>query len=592
MKPHNGNDQIPRKIIIIDDNPGIHEDFKTILSRRNGNPQLESLENELFGYSNSKEYDSVNFQLGFALQGQEGIEEVRQAVAEKQPYQLAFIDMRMPPGLNGLLTTQEIWKIDPDIQIVLCTAFSDFSWEEINKHLGVTNNLLILKKPFDSNEIAQMALTLTQKWHLAKQAKIKHDELENKVNQRTSELHKSNQALTLEITQRKELEEQLVRSQKMEAIGTLAASVAHDLNNILSGVLSYPDLLLKNIEEDDPLHRPLTLIRRSGHKAAIIVQDMLTLARRNVIIREPLKLNTIVNDFMDSPEYYSIREHHPNIQVEITGETDLPLVAGSAVHLEKLVMNLANNGAESMGENGTITIDLRSVQLSEPFAAYDTVTPGTYVKMTVTDQGTGIAPEDLKRVFEPFFTKKSLGYSGTGLGMTVVWDTVQQHDGYIDIQSLPTQGTVIAVYLPISAEQSSNTHTYTIQEDLKGNGQRVLVVDDVKDQREIAEAIFQELGYTVHTVPSGEMALKFIQAQPVELMLLDMIMKPGIDGLETLQRVLKLFPNQKAVIASGYTKNERVQKALQLGAGYIHKPYQVEDLAKTVRHVLVDQKNG
>ncbi len=420
-----------------------------------------------------------------------------------------------------------------------------------------------------------------------------HDELEHRIQERTRELQLTNLNLKTEIeerkrseTQRCKLEAQLARGQKMEALGTLAGAVAHDLNNILSGIVGYPDLLLTQIQEDDPMYGPLSAIRRSGRKAAAIVQDMLTMARHFVAIKEPLDLSAVVSNVLDSPECRAICDVNQHIRIETRCASGLYPVLGSAVHLEKMVINLISNAADSMKEGGCILVELTRAQLTEAQEGFSSVNPGNYVKLTVTDQGMGISKDDLEHIFEPFFTKKKMGRSGTGLGMTVVWDTVNHHDGYIDIDSKPHQGTIITIYLPKADHDVPKAESVIVKEDLTGQGERILVVDDVAEQREIASAIFQKLGYMVDAVPSGESALAYLNEQPVDLLLLDMVMDPGLDGLETYKRVLSIYPGQKAVIASGYTKNDRVQSALELGASFIHKPYCLEEIARAVKTTL------
>jgi CheY-like chemotaxis protein len=198
----------------------------------------------------------------------------------------------------------------------------------------------------------------------------------------------------------------------------------------------------------------------------------------------------------------------------------------------------------------------------------------------------GIGQDDLDLIFEPFFTKKKLGRSGTGLGMTVVWDTVNHHNGYIEISSKEGHGTTISVYFPMTDRGVVADETVSLSQNNSGHGERILVVDDMAEQREIATAILQELGYVTDAVSSGESALEYLESQPVDLLLLDMIMDPGIDGLETFERVLFKYPGQKAVIASGYTKNERARSALQLGATFVQKPYRLEEIARAVKNTL------
>jgi signal transduction histidine kinase len=577
----------PRRILIIDDNPDIHRDYAAILTSKPDMSDFEALENELFGRKpTSEKWTGPRFDLDFAFQGVEGVRKIESALKGSTPFQLAFVDMRMPPGWDGLKTIQEIWKRDPQIQIVLCTAYSDHSWEEINQALGMTENLLILKKPFDSSEVAQLASTLTQKWRLSREARTRRDELERLVAQRTEALNRSNALLKQEMAERKALEEQLVRSQKMQAIGTLAAGVAHDLNNVLSGILSYPELLIMKMTPDDPMHRPLTVIHQSAQKAAAMVQDLLTMAQRNVVVPEPVDLARLISDFIDSPACRAIRTYHPKVRITTRIPSNGIMALGSAVHLEKVVMNLVSNAAEAMPDGGELSIGLERTALKEPLPGFPKARTGHYLKLTVSDEGLGISDEDLKHIFEPFFTKKKLGRSGTGLGMTVVWDTVLTHNGYIDVSTHEGRGTTVAVYLPVANRPVEKAKSPSPPVDLRGQGKRILVVDDIPEQREIACAILRELGYRVEAVSSGEAALAFMERDPVDLLILDMIMDPGIDGLETLQRARTLRPEQKAIIASGYTHNDRVQAALALGAAFIPKPYRLEAIGGAVHQAL------
>jgi len=228
----------------------------------------------------------------------------------------------------------------------------------------------------------------------------------------------------------------------------LAGGVAHDLNNILSGIVTYPELLAMNLDKDDPLKKSLGIIQSSGYRAAEIVQDLLTLSRRGVITREVLNLNDLVSNFLLTPEYKKILSFHPNIFVEKQIDAATPFLKGSSVHLQKTLMNLISNAAEAQPDGGIIRIKTQNRLLNNPIKGYDQVEAGNYVVLSVKDNGIGIDPEDLKRIFEPFFTKKIMGRSGTGLGMSVVWGTVQDHEGYIDIISNADKGTTFDLYFP------------------------------------------------------------------------------------------------------------------------------------------------
>ena len=235
-------------------------------------------------------------------------------------------------------------------------------------------------------------------------------------------------------TDLKKLEAQLHRAQKMEAIGTLAGGVAHDLNNILGGLVSYPELLLLQLPEDSRLRESILTIQKSGEKAAAVVQDLLTLARRGVVVNEVVNLNSIIAQYLKSPEHERLQSYHPTVHAETHFEKDALNILGSSIHLSKTVMNLVSNAAEAMPEGGTLSISTENRYMDRPIRGYEHVKEGDYVVLTVSDTGTGISPDDIGKIFEPFYTKKKMGRSGTGLGMAVVWGTVKDHNGYIDCQ--------------------------------------------------------------------------------------------------------------------------------------------------------------
>jgi len=217
---------------------------------------------------------------------------------------------------------------------------------------------------------------------------------------------------------------------------------------------------------------------------------------------------------------------------------------------------------------------------------YEDVRTGEYVMVTVSDDGTGISPGDFERIFEPFYTKKVMGRSGTGLGLTVVWNTVQDHNGYINVKS-SEKGTVFALYFAVTREEVAAKGKEVPLEDYLGHGENILVVDDEDRQREIASGMLTELGYNAESVSSGEDAIEYVKEHPVDLIVLDMVMPRGINGRETYEQIIKIRPDQKAIIASGYAKTKEVDIAQGLGAGkYIKKPYVLEKIGIAVKEEL------
>jgi PAS domain S-box-containing protein len=397
-----------------------------------------------------------------------------------------------------------------------------------------------------------------------------------------------------DITERKQaeeekrrLEERLQRAEKMEALGTLAGGVAHDLNNVLGVVVGYAELLLDDVDASSPSRRGLENIMAGGKKAAAIVEDLLTLARRGVPGRSVLNLNKVILADLCSPEFENLSFHHSGVRIRTSLEPDLLNISGSAVQLGKTLFNLVCNGAEAMPKGGTLTIKTANAYLDKPIHGYDEIREGDYVVLSVSDTGEGIHTADLKRIFEPFYTKKMMGKSGTGLGLAVVWGTVKDHNGYINVQSEERRGSTFTLYFPVTREELTAEAVSIPLCEYLGKGETLLVVDDIKEQRDLAATMLRKLHYHVESVSSGEEALAYLKAHPVDLIVLDMIMDSGMDGLDTYRGALEIRPKQKAILVSGFSESERVVAAQALGAGaYVKKPYVMVKLGLAVKKEL------
>lgn len=390
-----------------------------------------------------------------------------------------------------------------------------------------------------------------------------------------------------DITEKKFLEEQLKRAHKMEAIGVLAGGVAHDLNNILSGLVSYPELILLDLPEDSHLRDPIITIKKSGQKAAEVVQDLLTLSRRGMTDKRTMNLNQVVKDYLISPEYKDLKKNHPKISLNTELSSDLFNIMGTSVQLGKMLMNLVINAAEAMPAGGKIIISTLNRYVDQTVKGYDTLAEGDYVILKISDNGIGISPEDQKKIYEPFYSKKALGRSGTGLGMAVVWGTVKDHLGHIEVNSREGEGAVFTIFFPVTHEEIYETIEKTTIDSYLGQGETILIVDDILEQREIGVKLLSKLGYRATSVSSGEEAIGYIRKHAVDLLVLDMIMEPGMDGYDTFREIVEIKPDQQAIIASGYSETDRVKGTQKLGAGeYIRKPYTLEKLGRAVRRAL------
>ena len=341
-----------------------------------------------------------------------------------------------------------------------------------------------------------------------------------------------------------------------------------------------------DLPEDSKLRKPITTIQESGHRATAIVQDLLTMARGVAATKEPLNLNDLIGDYLNSPEFKKLEHIYPTVEIKTNLDSDLFNVSGSNVHIRKMVMDLVLNAMEAIDGSGNVTISTMNRYIDKPLRGYDNINIGEYVVLAVSDDGSGISSDDLKRIFEPFFTKKVMGRSGTGLGLAVVWNVVQDHKGYIDVTT-DENGTTFELYFPITREEISGKDLSIPIKDYKGNGETILVVDDVESQREISCNMLDRLGYKAKAVSSGEEAIEYLKENTIDLLFLDMIMDPGINGRETYERIIEIHPKQKAIIVSGFAETDEVKKTQKLGAGqYIKKPLTLKKIGLAVKKEL------
>ncbi len=393
--------------------------------------------------------------------------------------------------------------------------------------------------------------------------------------------------------EKKRLQSELEKAKKMEAFGLLAGGVAHDLNNVLSGIVSTPELLLMDLPKDSKLIEPIMIMKDSGKRAAIIVDELLTLARGTAKILEPVFLNHVIEEYLLSPEFDRVAGFHPGVILKKNLDPSLPLLNASGLHMRKIVMNLLSNAMEAIHITGRVTLETSVVQFNgKIFKGYEKTKDGPYVRFSVQDTGPGISKENLDRIFEPFYTKKVLGRSGTGLGLSIVWNTVHDHKGYIRVTSEKGK-TLFQVFFPVTdvlPEAAEPDKIYTLS-DYSGHNETILVVDDVASQRKITSNMLKRLGYQVKIVSSGEQAIALAKNTKVDLAVLDMIMDPGISGLEIFRELKIIDPDIRAVITSGYSKTNDAEKAQELGAGpFIKKPYSLQRLGLTIKEELGKRK--
>lgn len=388
-----------------------------------------------------------------------------------------------------------------------------------------------------------------------------------------------------DISERKRTEKQLQQAQKMEAIGLLAGGVAHDLNNILAGVTGYPELMLLQLPEDSDFRKPIEAVKDAGERASVVVADLLTLARGVASARSITNLNNLVIEYLDSPEYRHLHSLYPQVQCQQALADNLPDISCSPVHIKKCIMNLVTNATESIEKYGSTTLSTNIFTPDSQWVRETGLKQVQYAVLKVIDTGSGIAKKDIEHIFEPFYTKKVMGRSGTGLGLAVVWNTVKEHDGTITVSS-SDQGSTFELFFPVAADVVSEEKS-SEEMCLKGGMEKILVVDDEPQLKDIACKMLEVLGYDVVGVGSGEEAVAYLKDHRVNLVLLDMLMEPGINGRQTYEQIIKLHPGQKAIITSGFTESDEVKATFQLGANeLVKKPYSINQLGQAIKKAI------
>jgi signal transduction histidine kinase len=382
---------------------------------------------------------------------------------------------------------------------------------------------------------------------------------------------------------KKELEDQLLHSQKLEAVGQLAGGVAHDFNNILTAIMGYGDLIQLEMKEDDPLKIDIAHILTSAERAAHLIQSLLAFSRKQIINTQPVNLNEIVSGVGK----LLLRVIGEDIKLKtVLAGVDITVMADPG-QIEQVLMNLATNARDSMPEGGTLSIEIGHIEIDEEFTkAHGYGKPGKYALISVTDTGEGMDKETRQRIFEPFFTTKEVG-KGTGLGLSTVYGIIKQHDGFIDVYSEPGKGTKFMIYLPeIKAEvkEAEITEPSSIQ----GGTETVLVAEDDESVRGLITDILQRYGYRVIEARDGEEAIKkyMEKEEDIDLLLLDVIM-PKRKGKEVYNEIRKIKPDVKALFLSGYSEGFlQKEGVLEKGLNLIYKPVSVNSLLENVRNVL------
>jgi PAS domain S-box-containing protein len=388
--------------------------------------------------------------------------------------------------------------------------------------------------------------------------------------------------MMVDITDQKELEEQLRQSQKMEAIGLLAGGIAHDFNNLLMVILCNCDLMLARTKKDDPMTEDIIEIKRSGQRAAELTRQLLAFSRKQVLQPQIIDLNAVVSDL----EKMVKRLTGERIDVLTVLSPKTGTVRADRGQLDQIVMNLVVNARDAMPDGGKITIETGNVELDDEYMKkYSDVKPGLYAMLAVTDTGTGMNKETVEKIFEPFFTTKGIG-KGTGLGLSTVYGIVKQSGGYVYCYSEPGRGTTFKIYLPVVNDDFLSEDETKTKEELVSNGENIVMIDDERDIRDVVKRMLDQEGYNVFEAANFEEVKKHFKENKIDLLITDVIM-PEMNGDEIGEKILEEYPQTKIIYMSGYTESTIMDfSLLDKNKIYLQKPFSRQSIVQSVREIL------
>lgn len=544
------------RILLIDDVPSIHEDFRKVLVPRQPASEADEAERVLFGHVPGPRAEC--YELDSAYQGKEGAAMAEAAVQAGRPYAVAFVDMRMPPGWNGVQTIERLWQVDPKLQVVICTAYADHPWEEVLERLDVRDRLLIVKKPFDMIEVSQLARTLTAKWQLAREHELHVSHLEMAVRQRTRELERANHNLSLHLDLQERMIDQLAEAKRLaeqasQAKSEFLSNMSHELRTPMNGVLGLAHLLLKTGLA--PKQREyVTRLQSSGQQLLGLIDDVLDIAKADEGKLE-LTRSAFSVDRLLAGTTALLTEQCLARQLALTMDVapDVPAwLVGDRQRLEKILMNYAAN-ALKFTEHGSISVGLRVQEGDE-----DEV----LLRFQVADTGIGLKPEQLPRLFQSFSQadgSSTRRYGGAGLGLAICKRFAELMGGEVGVHSTPGEGSIFWFTARLGVCDPPGSSLGAL--DIPRQNARVLLAHGggggaLRD-------MLQGAGAVVEMASRGEEAVALVRAHRFDVVFMEPDL-PGMDGLDATRAIRAMGPPGQLPIVALAPEDQR-RRCLEAG---------------------------